>query len=210
MFAEGSVDALYIEVKLCEDRSRKGNDELTAFLEVQTCDNVTEVKEKILAEMSLGLLTDNYKLFYNDVMLADDAYLIDYNVQDFDSLTMKCYSTGHIAGLTQHSLKDTGTKSVGSNSEGGGGGSLAGGGEAARRVDARSGRRGLYENATTLPSTPNSDKNSQGNEFDPSLHLVSMFKDMVQHVSSVGLCCLRSGDVDEDSYDDHRGGVDAF
>lgn len=201
-----SVEVLYIEVKLLDDRSHKGSDELTAFLEVQTSDNVTEVKERILAELSLGLLTDNYKLFYNDVMLADDAYLIDYNVQDFDSLTMKCYSTGQAAGLTQNIIRGTEIKS---DSSRGGGASVTNAGGARRRGTATGGRRALYESNTALPNT-HSEKNSLSDEFDPSLQLMSMFKDMVQQVSSVGLCCLRSGDVDDESYDDRRGGVDAF
>lgn len=202
MFAEGSVEQLYVEVKLLDNHSRNGKGELTAFLEVQTCDNVTEVKEKILAEMSLGLLTDNYKLFYNDVMLADDAYLIDYNVQDFESLTMKSYSTGYAAGLTPNSTGRAETKCDG------GGGSLTSGDDTLRKSTATGGRRELYESDTALPTLH--EKTSHRTQFDPSVQLVSMFKEMVQQVSSVGLCCWRSGDADDDCYDDRRGGVDAF
>mmetsp|Transcript_19969 Transcript_19969/g.33658 ORF Transcript_19969/g.33658 Transcript_19969/m.33658 type:complete len:209 (+) Transcript_19969:112-738(+) len=208
MFAEGSVEVLYIEVTLLDDRSGQGKDEMTAFLETQTSDNITEVKEKILAEMSLGLLTDNYKLFYNDVMLTDDAYLIDYNVQDFDSLTMKCYSTGRAIGLTQSNIGGTDTNSIASRSESGGGATAKTGG-AIRKMAGSGGRRGLYEDDTVLPATL-SEKDTHGDDFDPSLQLGSIFKDIVKQISSVGLCCLRSGDADDEYYDDRRGGVDAF
>lgn len=75
-----------------------------------TAENVTVIKERILSELSLGLLPDNYRLFHSDVCLSDDAYLIDYNVQDFDSLLLVGLSKAEVENYAATEIDSVGIK----------------------------------------------------------------------------------------------------
>ena len=68
------MDKLYIEVKLEQtagSNGKKWNDKC-AFLEIEASDTVTQVKEKVLAELNLGLLTENYDLCHDGAVLAEE------------------------------------------------------------------------------------------------------------------------------------------
>lgn len=189
-----SVEMLYIEVKLQGCGTGRHGDGMAAFMEVETSDNVTQIKEKVLAEMSLGLLTDNYKLFYNDIMLPDDGYLIDNNVQDFDSLTLKCFETGNSIGAME-TVGQQKTSGMNSSKD-----------SCSNVASVKGGRRGVYEgNTTNIENVDNKGSVSHSQQF------MSMFKGMVQQVSSVGLCCWQSEvDFDDEYCNDRRNGRDIF
>ena len=173
---------LYVEVKL--EMAGSANNGKIAFLEMESSDNVTQVKEKVLAELELGLLADNYKLYFHDKALADDSFLIDNNVQDFDSLILKCLPTKGISNMRH---VDTSTRSNTQTDSSNADGSNNTHFENTTATSGKLyGRRSVYEE----------DRSSHVSTAEPLLRIV---KNVAQQMYSAGLlCCIQDGSKEDD------------
>jgi hypothetical protein len=214
-----SVDMLYIEVKLCT--SGHNDEEEAAFLEIEAGDTVTQVKEKVLAELSLGLLPNNYQLYHNDKQLPDDEYLIDNNVQDFDSLELKCIPSNRkkegrdnscYSEIDVNTRRNNGNGSMMRDSSNGNGNEndIGGGSSSADSNKAISGgRRGVY-NYESSTKEAKTETQTQTEESSGEL-LLGRFKSAMRQLSSVGFfCCLQRSDFDDDDYEYDHDNNDPF